>query len=173
MNSDATNKGDAPIASYVDVMTLSILGKREYTLFPGCVSYRCNIWGQKCETTIPLEGIKLEPEYHWVHGFLFRICVVVIAVELVLVVAASLIFVNFQQNILFWYLSAAIIMALGIVGCIKSFRGIRTIRFLSKAGVPLLGVVAWRKSKRNEQDAFVHAIQNQIMISNDNQKGNP
>ena len=103
-----------PIAAFLDGTVIGIFGKREYRLFPSYVSCSGNHWGQKYESTVPLEGMRLEPELLLVHGQAFRLGIVLIGVALLLDLATCLIFRDYQRMFGIWYLGTAGIIAVSI-----------------------------------------------------------
>jgi hypothetical protein len=159
----ASTKNMIPIATFTDGSALSTFGKREYKLFPDCVAVCGGRWGEKFDTTILLDEIRPEPERLWVHSQMFRFGVGLSASTLLLLLVTSIVFGNYDGKFTIWYVAGALLVTLGGLGCIASFRRIHMTRFLSdKAGVPLLAVIAEHKSKRQEQEAFVLAIQKQL-----------
>ena len=153
-----------PLAEFADGSPVSTFGKRKYRLLPDRVVVSGGRLGEKFETSISLGDIRAEPERLWIHSQIFRFGAVLAAVTLLLLMVTSVIFGNYKHNFTIWYLAGAFLVALGVVGCLAAFRSVHVIRFLSdKSGMPLLDVIAHRRSKRREQEVFVVAIQNQIV----------
>lgn len=151
-----------PLAEFADGSSISTFGKREYRLLPDRVVVCGGRLGEKFEASVSLRDIRPEPERLWVHSQMLRFGAVLAAVTSLLLLMTSLIFGNYQHKFTVWYLGGALLVALGLAGCLAGFRRICVIRFLNnQSGVPLLVVIA-RRAKRKDQEAFSAAIQSQI-----------
>ncbi len=155
-------KGMIQIATFADGSVLSTFGKRDYELFADRVVVCGGRWGEKFETTILLDELRREPERLLRHSQMFRFGVLLSASTLLLLLVTSIIFGNFAGKFTAWYAAGSLLVILGVLGCITSFRRIHMTRFLNKSGVPSLAVIAQHKAKRQEQEAFVLAIQKQL-----------